>query len=101
MNSNEGGREMRHSKKWQEGYDFAAGELLRKSKTTDELLILADCSDRNDFDLGIEEAVNNHEKLLARVSRLEAALKPFAKFACDEPCDCHNCRAREALKEQP
>lgn len=28
---------------------------------------------------------------------LIAALKPFAKFACDEPCECHNCRARALL----
>lgn len=25
------------------------------------------------------------------------ALRPFANYACDEPCDCHNCQARSAL----
>lgn len=28
---------------------------------------------------------------------LVAALRPFANYACDVPCDCHNCRARAAL----
>ena len=32
-----------------------------------------------------------------RMRELEAALEPFAKFACDPPCGCHNCKARELL----
>lgn len=28
---------------------------------------------------------------------LLAALRPFANYACGEPCDCHNCRARAAI----
>jgi biotin synthase-like enzyme len=25
------------------------------------------------------------------------ALRPFANYACDEPCSCHNCAARTAI----
>jgi hypothetical protein len=35
----------------------------------------------------------------ARVARLEEALRPFANYACDEPCNCHNCIARAALRD--
>jgi len=35
--------------------------------------------------------------LIAAAPRIAKALEPFAKFACDEPCDCHNCEARAAL----
>ncbi len=39
----------------------------------------------------------------AEVTRLQDALRPFAKFACDPPCEgpCHNCIARTALGEAP
>jgi hypothetical protein len=40
----------------------------------------------------------------AAIARLSAALKPFANYACEESCDCHNCEARAAIlaaKEQP
>jgi hypothetical protein len=30
-------------------------------------------------------------------AELEDALRPFANYACDEPCNCHNCRARALL----
>ncbi len=33
----------------------------------------------------------------AAAPELLEALRPFANFACDEPCDCHNCRARAAI----
>jgi len=40
----------------------------------------------------------------ARIKELEAALKPFAKFACDEPHvnepECHNCKAKSALNRE-
>ncbi len=36
--------------------------------------------------------------LRAEVERLRGALGPFANYACPEPCDCHNCKARAALK---
>ena len=38
-------------------------------------------------------------RLLSRLEEVESALRPFAKFACDPPCEgpCHNCRARQAL----
>jgi len=32
-----------------------------------------------------------------RIAKLEAALKPFANYACDPPCGCHNCVARDLL----
>ena len=35
--------------------------------------------------------------LIAAAPDLAAALEPFAKFACDEPCECNNCKARAAL----
>ena len=36
-------------------------------------------------------------ELLTENARLRGALEPFAHFACDPPCDCHNCVARAAL----
>ncbi len=36
-------------------------------------------------------------RLIAAAPDLLEALRPFANFACDEPCDCHNCRARAAI----
>jgi hypothetical protein len=35
-----------------------------------------------------------------RIQALEAALRPFANYACDpacQPCDCNNCKAQAAL----
>ena len=37
----------------------------------------------------------------AREARLRKALKPFANYACDPPCGCHNCEARAALTAEP
>ena len=37
----------------------------------------------------------------ARAARLRKALKPFANYACDPPCGCHNCEARAALTAEP
>ena len=34
----------------------------------------------------------------AEIDALQDALKPFAKFACDTPCGCFNCKAKEVLK---
>lgn len=42
-------------------------------------------------------AETDRDALRARVAGLEAALKPFANFACDEPCQCNNCIARALL----
>lgn len=36
-------------------------------------------------------------RLIAAAPELLEALEPFAKFACDPPCDCHNCKARSAI----
>jgi hypothetical protein len=40
--------------------------------------------------LRIVQCVNAHDELVA-------ALRPFANYACNVPCDCHNCRARAAI----
>jgi hypothetical protein len=42
---------------------------------------------------------NEYDTLRDSVAKLRASLKPFAAFACDEPCDCHNCKARSVLAE--
>lgn len=34
---------------------------------------------------------------LSLTNELIAALQPFANFACNEPCQCHNCRARDVI----
>jgi hypothetical protein len=36
-----------------------------------------------------------------QIRKLREALKPFSNYACSPPgaCDCHNCRARAAIKE--
>jgi hypothetical protein len=44
-----------------------------------------------------EVAANAH--LLAASPALLEALRPFANYACDEPCECHNCRARAAITQ--
>lgn len=33
-----------------------------------------------------------------KISKLKAALQPFANYACDPPCGCHNCIAKAALE---
>ena len=35
-----------------------------------------------------------------RVAALEAGLRPFANYACDPPCECHNCKARALLEKR-
>ena len=35
-------------------------------------------------------------ELWKRADRL-AACRPFARFACDPPCSCHNCKARTTI----
>lgn len=36
-------------------------------------------------------------RLIAAAPELLEALKPFANYACDPPCGCHNCKARAAI----
>ena len=46
------------------------------------------------------EALANARLMIASKDLLEA-LRPFANYACDvpcDPCDCHNCAARAAIK---
>jgi len=35
-----------------------------------------------------------------RIKELEDALRPFANFACEPPCGCYNCVAREVLEDK-
>lgn len=37
--------------------------------------------------------------LIAAAPEMLAALRPFANYACDEPCGCHNCIARAVIKK--
>jgi hypothetical protein len=47
-----------------EGYDFAAGVLLRKQSTLDSLRVYADAMDfKTSFDYGVEEATRDWESL--------------------------------------
>lgn len=46
-----------------------------------------------------DETLKANAHLIAAAPELLAALEPFAKFACDEPNDCFNCRARVAVKK--
>ena len=32
------------------------------------------------------------------IDKLKDALEPFANYACDPPCGCHNCIAKEVLE---
>ena len=44
-----------------------------------------------------EDHAETVQQLQRDNERLTAALKPFANYACDEPCNCHNCIARDAI----
>lgn len=33
-----------------------------------------------------------------KIKNLTEALRPFANYACDAPCGCHNCTAKAALE---
>lgn len=46
----------------------------------------------------IRQCIEVAESYRYEVERLRGALGPFANYACPEPCDCHNCKARAALK---
>lgn len=50
------------------------------------------------YNRGYETNMAN-ARLIAAAPELLAALEPFAKFACDEPNDCFNCRARRAVNK--
>lgn len=45
----------------------------------------------------LDNLESENRRLRAINAELVAALKPFAQFACDPPCECHNCIARAAL----
>ena len=45
----------------------------------------------------INEMQQRITELEADNARLREALEPFAKFACDPPCGCFNCKARESI----
>lgn len=42
------------------------------------------------------DIVKERDTLAQRVKELEAALVPFANYACDDwsVCECHNCRGK-------
>jgi len=37
----------------------------------------------------------------AENAKMREALEPFANYACDPPCGCHNCIAKSALERKP
>ena len=47
----------------------------------------------------VYETNTNEEdiRLIAAAPELLDALRPFANFACDEPCECNNCKARVVI----
>lgn len=47
-----------------------------------------------------DDALARITALEAENGKLKAALQPFANYACDPPCGCHNCEAR-ALTSTP
>ena len=38
-------------------------------------------------------------RLISAAPDLLEALKPFANYACDPPCLCQNCKARDAINK--
>lgn len=52
---------------------------------------------------GSESAPDHKEIIICQmadyIEALKEALEPFAFFACDPPCGCHNCRAKALLAE--
>jgi hypothetical protein len=81
----------------------ATFEKTEKSYTPDGCAIWA----RNPPGAGVPPMVEaaSHNRAVAHLKmeiiRLRKLLAPFAAFACSPPgeCDCHNCRARDALAE--
>jgi hypothetical protein len=47
--------------------------------------------------LGVVGESEANARLIAAAPDLLDALRPFANYACDVPCECHNCRARAAI----
>lgn len=53
-----------------------------------------DCVEWENEVIGLQADTENQGKI---IGELQTALEPFANYACDKPCDCHNCKARAAL----
>ncbi len=47
--------------------------------------------------LDVNETVLMIARLVTEVDKLRSALRPFANYACDPPCGCHNCKAKFVL----
>lgn len=58
-------KERREAKKFQEGYDYAAGELLKGNNKPSDLIMQAYGPDRDAFDDGIEQAVADWNRHIA------------------------------------
>lgn len=63
------------------------------------LIRIADANGRYDVAYAADdsERMRSNATLIAAAPALLEALRPFANFACDVPCDCHNCGARAAI----
>jgi hypothetical protein len=46
----------------------------------------------------IQELEFENDYVAEIISKLKDALEPFANYACDPPCGCHNCIAKEVLE---
>lgn len=57
---------MSHNRDWENGYNYAAGSLLRGEKTCDELLSEQSVYDRTEFDTGMSVAIMDWSRMEAK-----------------------------------
>lgn len=78
----------------------ARGTTPRTDAEQRELFVLFDTVSGENHYVSAEFARQLERELSSaneQIAALREALKPFANYACEPPCECHNCKARAAL----
>jgi hypothetical protein len=78
---------------WTEGENYKViSDLLAALEAAEKQIRI----DTRAIELYVTEQIANRERLEKENERLREALRPFANYACDPPCGCHNCVAKAA-----